>query len=41
MQKFFESTNLVQFDSVLDNEAEKLIRELLRSPKEYDLCIRT
>jgi len=41
MQKFFEPTNLAQFEDVLNGEAEKLLRWLLHSPKQYDLHIRT
>lgn len=41
MQKFFEPTNLSQFDHILNYEAEKLLLGLLTSPKDFELHVRT
>ncbi|KLO09753.1 cytochrome P450 [Schizopora paradoxa] len=36
VQKFFEPSNMVQFEHVLKNEVQKLLRSLLRSPEDYE-----
>lgn len=41
MQKFFDPTNLVELDNILNYEAEKLLPKLLKSPKDYELHVRT
>lgn len=36
VQKFFEPSNMVQFEHVLKNEVQKLLRSLLLSPEDYE-----
>ncbi|KLO07634.1 cytochrome P450 [Schizopora paradoxa] len=41
VQKFFESSNILNFEDVMKREAQKLLRSLLQSPDEYGQHIRT
>ncbi|KLO09746.1 cytochrome P450 [Schizopora paradoxa] len=39
-QRFLESSNIVHYEEVLNSQSQKLLRALLRSPKDYDAQIR-
>ncbi|KLO17442.1 cytochrome P450 [Schizopora paradoxa] len=41
LQKFFDPANLAQLDNVLEYEAEKLLHNLIRSPGDYEMHVRT